>query len=88
MDERFEGFGWGGGMIDKLEGLFGSGSVEGIDVWVVISVFGIEVKIWIRYIGIMFGDCVMVFVFFCGIFMVIYMVDVERFWRIKIKKKY
>lgn len=28
----------------------------------------------------MFGDCVMVFVFFCGIFMVIYMVDVEWFW--------
>lgn len=36
----------------------------------------------------MFGDCVMVFVFFCGIFMVIYMVDVERFWGKKIKKKY
>lgn len=36
----------------------------------------------------MFGNCVMVFVFFCGIFMVINMVDVERFWGKKIKKKY
>lgn len=34
----------------------------------------------------MFGDCVMVFVFFCGIFMVIYMVDVERFWEKKLRK--
>lgn len=32
MDERFEGFGRGGGMIDELEGLFGSGSAEGTDV--------------------------------------------------------
>lgn len=75
-------------MIDELEGLFGSGSAEGTDVRVVIPVLGIEVKTWTRYIGIMLGNCVMVFVFSCGISMVTNMADVERLWGKKIKKKY
>lgn len=74
-------------MIDKLEGLFGSGSAEGTDVRVVIPVLGIEIKTWTRYIGIMLGDCVMVFVFSCGVSMVTYMADVERLWK-KIQNKY
>lgn len=60
MNDGFEGLWGGGGVIDKLEGLLRGGFAEGTDVWVVVTVLGVDIKTWTRYVSIVLGDSVMV----------------------------